>query len=72
MTGETAIAILRDDLGLSGVQAAALLGLHRNTIYNWARGEPVSPLAQRFILLLRARPEMIDVLRREVVMDGVA
>lgn len=71
MTGQQAVSILRNDLGLSGVQAAALLGVHPNTIYNWGKGEKVSPSTQRFIMLLRARPELLDVVRRLAIEEMV-
>lgn len=71
MTGQQAVSILRNELGLTGVQAAALLGVHPNTVYNWGKGEKVSPGMQRFISLLRARPELLEVLRR-VVIEEVA
>jgi len=66
MTGQQAVSILTKDLGLGMAESAGLLGVHPNTIYNWSVGKEISPGMARFVCLLKARPELIEVLRRMV------
>ena len=62
MTGPEAIAII-DRIGLSQRQFALLVGIHPNTVTNWANGTPPMGPAQALLRLLDHRPEDVEVLR---------
>jgi DNA-binding transcriptional regulator YiaG len=62
MTGHRAIAII-SGLNLSQAESSRVLGVHVNTVSQWARGGPVSAGTSRLLRLLEIRPELVDVLR---------
>ncbi len=50
------IKAVRKRLGLTGSKFAALLGVHPVTLRRWEAGlRPVSPMAERLLLLLAKR-----------------
>lgn len=62
MTGPEATQIIAR-IGLSQRQFALLVGIHPNTVTNWARGTPPSGPAVALLRLLDHRPEDVNVLQ---------
>lgn len=63
MSGKEAISIIQS-LGISQARFARIARLHPNAITKWANGTPPSGPVSVLLLLLRERPELVQVAER--------
>lgn len=63
MDGVEAIRII-EGLGLSQAEAARVVGISATAVQKWKSGGKVHPSTATLLKLLRARPELVTVIKR--------